>query len=200
MTLVIALGCGIVAGCGSGPARVRTDASITPVADTCQAGAGKDLGVASHPDEGSTHVAACSVTAYQTVPPSSGSHYPVWPVAKAYSQPVLWGFLMHALEHGAIVVGYNCPTGCDDEVAAVQAWMSGLTDPSCGDELARVILAPDPTLDVRWAASAWTWTLRACAFDVATFQQFFTEHYDQGKELICRSGSEIDWSSIGWCS
>jgi Protein of unknown function (DUF3105) len=168
--------------------------------DVCTAGTAADLGAAAHDSEGNQHITVCSTTTYHTVPPSSGPHYPNWPVYKTYAQPVPWGFLVHGLEHGAIVVTYNCPAGCADEVALAQAWIDGLTDPDCGDEPARVVLAPDPTLDVRWAASAWAWTLRACAFDAEMFQVFFTDHRNQGGELICRNPAyEVDWSAMGWC-
>jgi hypothetical protein len=65
------------------------------------------------------------------------------------------------------------------------------------------VLAPDPTLDVRWAASAWDrvsggWTLRAASFDQEAFQAFFTAHYDQGPESIC--GGLTDGSVTGWCN
>ena len=46
----------------------------------------------------------------------------------------------------------------------------------------RVILAPDPTLDVRWAAVAWTWTLRSACFDAAAFAQFTKDHYAKMEE------------------
>jgi hypothetical protein len=168
---------------------------------TCLPGSGTNLGVAMHPDEGATHLVVCSATSYKTVPPSSGPHYPVWPVYKTYAQPVPWGFLVHGLEHGGVEVVYNCPGGCPTEVAAAQAWIDALpmNDPSCGNEKPRVILAPDPTLDVRWAATAWTWTLRACAFDKAAFQQFFTDHYNRASEMICRGSAEADYSATDWC-
>ena len=110
---------------------------------------------------------------------------------------------MHALEHGAIVVVYNCPGGCADELAAAQAWIDALppepaTSPCAGDA-PRVILAPDPTLDVRWAATAWTWTLRACSFDAPMFRSFFDAHYGQGRETVCRSQVDADQSATGWC-
>lgn len=143
----------------------------------------------------------CSPTSYGTVPPSSGPHYPIWPVYKTYAQPVPWGFLVHGLEHGAVEVIYNCPGGCPTEVAAAQAWIDSLpaADPTCPGEKPRVILVPDPTLDVRWAAAAWTWTLRWCAFDAPMFQQFFNDHYNMTYEMICRGSSEVDWSAMNWC-
>ena len=56
-----------------------------------------------------------------TKPPSSGNHYPIWPDYQTYDKPVPWGHLMHAMEHGAVIIVYNCPGGCPDEVAAAQA-------------------------------------------------------------------------------
>jgi len=160
-------------------------------------GAGATLGVASHPTEGALHTVVCTAVSYGTNPPSSGTHYPTWAAYKTYAAPVPWGFLVHSLEHGAVEVVYNCPGGCPDEVAAAQAWISALPlDARCGTP-PRVILAPDPRLDVRWAAAAWTWTLRACTFDTATFQRFFDDHYDTAPESICGQGA--DQTASGWC-
>jgi hypothetical protein len=178
--------------------------NCVPVASTtdprmagCPAVAPAPLGEANHPSEGATHLVLCSTTCYATNPPSSGNHYPVWPVYKTYSAPVPWGFLVHGLEHGAVIVSYNCPCGCADEVAAAQAWIDALPiDSQCG-EPPRVVLAPDPDLDVRWAASAWTWTLRAQSFDPVAFQAFFTAHYNNGPEVIC--DGYTDGSATGWC-
>jgi Protein of unknown function (DUF3105) len=183
------VGTGGNAGMGTGGNRVI---------GTCPVGSGSGFGVASHPSEGANHTVQCDPVSYATMPPSSGTHYPTWPAYKTYAQPVPWGFLVHGLEHGAIAVVYNCPAGCAAEIAAAQAWIDGLPpEAGCGDARPRVILAPDPTLDVRWAATAWTWTLRACSFDQGMFQQFFDAHYNAGLEFVCSSGA--DYSLSGWC-
>ena len=168
----------------------------------CPDVSGAPLGIAVHPLEGGTHITACSPTCYRTMPPSSGNHYPIWPAYKTYASPVPWGFLVHGLEHGAVVVVYNCPCGCPDEVAAAQAWIDALPDDQVCGTRPRMVLAPDPTLDVRWAASAWQdqvggWTLRSATFDQAVFNQFFVDHYGQAPELICGSGA--DGSQSNWC-
>ena len=153
-----------------------------------------------HPSEGGAHTASlCDPVCYGTLPPSSGTHYGAWPVYKTYSAPVPWGFLVHGLEHGAVEVTYNCPGGCPDEVAAAQAWIDALpADQACpGAPAPRVVLAPEPMLDVRWAAAAWQWTLRASAFDPVAFQMFFDAHYDKAPESIC--GGFADLSATGWC-
>jgi hypothetical protein len=87
-----------------------------------------------------------------------------------------------------MVIVYNCPAGCADEVASAQAWIDGLpADPACGSQ--RIVLAPDPTLGVRWAASTWTWTLRSDCFDPAAFMQFYADHYGHGREVVCGGGA-----------
>jgi hypothetical protein len=112
---------------------------------------------------------------------------------------VPWGFLVHCLEHGAIDMVYNCADGCPDEVAQAQALINGLAgDAACGGAAMKIVLAPDPSLDVRWAASAWTWTLRATCFDRQTFASFITDHYEgPDTEAACEDG--LDLSANGWC-
>lgn len=195
---VAALGAG-AGGCDDTPilAGAGGAGGAGGASSACPDVSGAPLGVAEHPSEGANHVVVCSPVCYGTIPPSSGNHYPVWPVYQTYAEPVPWGFLVHGLEHGAVEVIYNCPAGCPDEVAAAQAWIDALPiDANC-QMPPRVILAPDPTQDVRWAATAWTWTLRADAFDPVAFQAFFDAHYDHGPEVIC--GGVIDQSATGWC-
>jgi hypothetical protein len=144
--------------------------------------------VASHPLEGGQHLPLCAPLTYGTNPPSSGNHYPLWAAYRSYDRAIPRGFWVHSLEHGAVVITYNCPGGCPDEVADVQAFVDGLpTD--CGTER-RVILTPDPDLDVRFAASAWGWTLRANCFDRGAFSAFFTDHYNHAPEAICGGGTD----------
>jgi len=143
--------------------------------------------VEGHPIEGFNHVPNCDPTPYQTNPPSSGNHYGVWANYTTYATTFRPGFFVHDLEHGAIVITYNCPGGCPDEVAEVQAFIDSLPA-DCGTPPRRVVLLPYPDLDVRWAASAWGFTLRADCFDRAAFGQFYADHYNHGPEDICSNG------------
>jgi hypothetical protein len=144
-----------------------------------------------HADQGAAHVTCTTPTSYSSIPPSSGSHYPKWPLYQTYTAPLAWGNVVHALEHGAVAIVYNCPAGCADEVARAQAFIDGVTDPVCG-AARRMILMPDPTLDVRFAATAWTWTLRADCFDEAAFGLFVTDHLGNGLEAVCPGGYPAD--------
>lgn len=201
----LALGLALTAGCGRATL-TELDASRPADAHETLPDAAGDAQVIeggqctttieAHPDEGATHISCMDATDYLTSPPSSGNHYTCWAAYQTYTAPIPWGNLVHSLEHGAIVIVYNCPDGCDDDVANIQSFIAGLPlDADCAPTLGkdRIILMPDPTLvGVRFAASAWTWTLRADCFDPVAFRQFFDDHYDHGREVICSDGWQPD--------
>ncbi|MFT3768126.1 MAG: DUF3105 domain-containing protein [Minicystis sp.] len=132
----------------------------------------------------SPHIAACFPVQYSSNPPTSGPHYPVWAAFKTYTTPVPRGFWVHDLEHGAVVISYNCPGGCDAELAQLQAFIDARpADPSCTPPVrSRIVVTPDPKLDVRFAASAWGWALRSGCFDLGLLGPFIDAHYGQGSE------------------
>lgn len=190
LALAAVLASALLLGCAD-------DASTRPDPPVSACGAA----TAQHPDEGADHTLLCAPVAYGTNPPTSGSHYDTWAAYKTYADPVPDGFLVHSLEHGALVIGYRCPEGCADEVAAVQAWIDALPgDARCGGARPKVILAPNPSLDSRWAAAAWNWSWKAPCADTATLTAFFADHYGKTEEAVagvCSDGGDL--SSIGWC-
>jgi Protein of unknown function (DUF3105) len=140
------------------------------------------------------HVDECSAITYPDNPPAGGNHYPVWAAYQTYSFAVPRGFWVHDLEHGAVVYSYNCADGCPDEVADVQGLIDALPiDEGCmADEPRRVVLTPDPLLDVRWGVSSWGHTLRADCVDDERFRQFYLNHFGQGPEAVCGDGSDFN--------
>jgi hypothetical protein len=166
-----------------------------------------------HGIEGHDHVPICTSVRYGTTPPSSGSHYPVWAAFKVYDSAIPEGYWVHDLEHGAVVISYNCaaPRGgdgadsgtCASDVEAAHRMLDALPDDPLCTGLAqgvrhRTLLVPDPKLDVPFAASAWGWTLRAQCFDETTFRAFIDRHYAQGPENFCDQGAEIS-ASVADC-
>jgi len=146
--------------------------------------------------EGQDHVPVCTKVQYGTKPPSSGSHYPVWAAFKTYGSAIPEGYWVHDLEHGGVVISYHCPDGCASDVAAAQKMIDALPDDPLCTGLAegvrhRVVLTPDPKLDVPFAASAWGWTLRARCFDPDAFREFFDRHYGQAPENFCNDGANV---------
>jgi hypothetical protein len=193
----MALACSGVLGCGAAGSDATpgggTDAGEVMTFDATPPMGACNAVVQEHAIEGFTHVDVCSLVTYETKPPSSGNHYAVWAAFQSYPDPIPEGFWVHNLEHGAVVFSYNCPDGCASDVAAAEALIEGLTpdplcDPSVGDPPTRMLMTPDPNLDVRFAASSWGWTLRADCFDPATFGAFVQAHYGNGREVICTNG------------
>jgi len=136
--------------------------------------------VTSYPLSVGVHVTACMPLEYTSNPPSSGEHYPTWADFGVYDFALPRGYWVHNLEHGAVVVTYHCAAGCEADLAKAKAWLAALTpDATCPAGPPRILLVPDPLLDVPWAASAWGFTLRADCFDPDAFSDFFVKHAGQ---------------------
>jgi hypothetical protein len=183
---------------GSGSTGVTTDAGTDAGLLPDLGGGSCSVELADPPDEGAAHTAQCGPVTYGSKPPSSGTHYPVWPVFRVYDKPVPWGYLVHGLEHGAIVIVYNCPDGCPDQVQSAKDLVAA-TPPKPGCSRAPVIMAPDPTLDVPFAASSWGHTLRAKCFDRDRFAEFIQLHANKGRENIPTDCGSLDAEAAGWC-
>lgn len=150
--------------------------------------------IVESPPTSAIHEATCSDITYSTTPPSGGDHYGNWSQFQTYDYPVPVGYLVHNLEHGAVIFWYDCPEGCADEVAEVQAFIdSQPEDPLCEDFSAerRALLVPYPGLGARWAASAWGYALVAECFDSVEFGDFYADHYGRAPESLCNDGQVI---------
>jgi hypothetical protein len=151
--------------------------------------------VEEHAIEGFDHInPPCQPTSYATNPPSSGNHYGYWANFTTYDFPLPAGFWVHDLEHGAVVITYNCPDGCAADMARIKAWVEALpADPGCASFTAKrkVVVTPYPALTVKFAASSWGWTLRSSCFDETAFSAFYMAHYDKGREPYCNDGVDV---------
>lgn len=113
---------------------------------------------------------------YAVDPPAGGAHTPSAASPGFYraGQPVPRdGQLVHATEHGFVVLWYRSDLGAAD-AAAVEA----LSD-RFGREL---IIAPRPSLDGPVAVTAWHRRLLCPVVDSAAIAHFTTEFRDQGPE------------------
>lgn len=59
-------------------------------------------------DLGRDHIQDISQVKYNSNPPTSGAHFPVWLKPGVYKAPVSDGYLIHSLEHGYVEISYNC--------------------------------------------------------------------------------------------
>lgn len=111
---------------------------------------------------------------YNSVPATSGWHYDP-PLA-----PTTWGvhdefvadeIRLHNLEHGGVVVDYNCPDGCDELVQQLGA----IVNTSIAGGL-KVILSPYPDMPTRIALTAWTFIDAFEEFDEDRVKDFIRAH------------------------
>jgi len=59
-------------------------------------------------DLGRDHVSDGTAVEYNSNPPTSGPHYEQWTRAGVYDKPISDGHLVHSLEHGYVIMSYNC--------------------------------------------------------------------------------------------
>jgi hypothetical protein len=146
------------------------------------------------------HVTEGSTVVYETDPPNSGPHYPVWARwDESYGPGVLARpYWVHNLEHGGVVFLWNCPQagGCPEVVADLEALQAALPqDPICATQQpplrTRSLISSDTLLPpgVQVAAAAWGWTYTATCFDAASLRSFYDDHFGHGSESLCGNGS-----------
>lgn len=141
-------------------------------------------------DEGAQHVALDSPLTFQSNPPASGSHYPLWGRWGVHPEVLTRGYYVHNLEHGGVALLYRCDTPCPETIAALQAVMDNAPrDSTCAASIkSRLVLTADPLLDTPVAAAAWTKTYRADCVDGPSLLAFIAANYDHGPESLCAEG------------
>ena len=133
------------------------------------------------------HVSRPTAVTYNHDPPTSGCHYslglgtaPISPgVYRSHVDPEYW---VHNLEHGYIVVLYNCPSGCPADVAALTRWFDGhAPDPALTSEK-KIIVIPWTTMSLHFAVESWDWFLPLESADLSKIETFYANHVDQAPE------------------
>jgi hypothetical protein len=146
--------------------------------------------------EGQQHVDVCTPVAYETNPPSSGDHWPIWAQYRVFDTPVPRQMLVHNLEHGSILMLHDCEEACPDVTAAFeQAAVELGPDPLCvaspaNAERSRIVFAPDPELDEPIGLAAWRATYTATCIDPPSLLDFLEKHYATGPEQVCSQGKD----------
>lgn len=136
-------------------------------------------GVQSFPSEGADHVQAGTQIDYARRPPLSGTHYPSALEVGFYEQPRPLGNVVHALEHGAVVIYYQ-PSALTDEIrTSLQKWVRNHTDP-----WGSVIAMPYPweNPEAPFTLTAWRHVLRMEEYDVEVVRAFVAEYVGRGPE------------------
>lgn len=139
------------------------------------------------PNEGAAHVPVGEQVVYLSNPPASGSHWSaagVAPVAGGVYETTLdeeqW---VHNLEHGYVVVLFDCADDCDE------AFLAELTDlfldapQSSVFGTTKLVIAPYDGLPHLLTAIAWDRQLHLEQFDQDVLLDFYETYLDQGPEL-----------------
>lgn len=100
-------------------------------------------------DQGREHVATGTKVDYNSNPPTSGPHYADWVRSGIYTEPKDDRNLVHSLEHGYVIMSYNCggkisnkewfigkvsAHGLDEEVFEATREASGTSSATLGGE------------------------------------------------------------------
>lgn len=113
---------------------------------------------------------------YPDRPPTSGEHDPCWAEWGVHTEEVPDENWVHNLEHGGVVFLWNCPEGCEEEVAAIGTLVGSLGE-------GRALASPYGLMESRFAVVAWEWRLLTECHDEASFRAFFDEHVAQAPEV-----------------
>jgi hypothetical protein len=170
----------LLAGCGgNAPPTMKMLTPCTPDDAACACSPAVDRPAF----EGATHVPEPTMVTYQANPPASGPHWPMWQEPWDYYPAGLprerW---VHNLEHGGVVLLYNCPDGCDADVQSLIALRLG-RHPDQYNEI-RILIVPDSEMPHRFAAVAWLYRWQADAVDTDAINCFIDARYDRAPESI----------------
>jgi hypothetical protein len=157
---------------------------------TFQTYSGPTLGTAGTDEGTPSHIDPSTQWPYKSYPPTNGPHYSV-----SGSSPVNWGTVdtlvegqfVHNLEHGGIVVLYNCPSGsdCTSLKNSLTNYVQKLAplEPTYGE--AKIIMTPySHGMQKKVALVAWKYIEFLDAYDQNAITQFYENHVDQGPEAV----------------
>ena len=135
------------------------------------------------------HIAPPAQVQYDHDPPTSGCHYNIQgqaPVAPGvYDKEIPAEYWVHNLEHGYVVVLYNCPSGCDSDLQKLVAWHKGLPpDPAANGAIpyAKVLVLPWHTMPKKFAAVSWDYYSGWDTLDISQVQAFYDNHVGHAPE------------------
>ncbi|HEU5314893.1 MAG TPA: DUF3105 domain-containing protein [Chloroflexota bacterium] len=138
--------------------------------------------VQSLPVQGQTHIQeGQSHPPYNSVPPTSGWHYGNQVAPPGVSRaPIADEIQVHNLEHGEIMVQYDCPQGCDEMISKLETIVRGYPK--------KVVLAPYPGLvektQHKLALTAWGKLVYLDAADEPYIRRFIAQNKDKAPEFF----------------
>ncbi len=112
-------------------------------------------------------------------PPTSGSHYEVSAAPGFYDEPISDGYLVHSLEHGYVILSYNCDAldqaACDALAEEVRATVDRF------DEY-KIIGVPRPGMPNALTLTSWGRIEKMDAFDASVVHAFIRANRGKAPE------------------
>ena len=159
-------------------------------------------------DLGRKHVPTGSLASPSADLATSGDHFEDWTKAGVYETPQNDGNLIHSMEHGYVIISYNCTKkftiynlqftinayAHEGEDEVTEGTGSASLSGDCHklvDQLKEVyekkgkrklIIVPRPQMDTKITLSAWNWIDKLNSFDEARIESFIDTHRNQGPE------------------
>lgn len=127
--------------------------------------------------EGSTHVPVGTQIVYNTDPPTSGNHYPDVQDGGYFEVPIAAPYLVHSMEHGAVIIYYNPATvtaSQKDSLRAIAATYPGM--------FGQVICVPRDDAAYPIILTAWTHRYRLPTYDQSRIDAFIALYRGNGPE------------------
>jgi hypothetical protein len=140
-----------------------------------QGRAGLQARVIAHPDSGRGHGTLGVSIVYATDPPTSGVHWPNWTNPGFYARPEPREKLVHALEHGNVVIYYDQPSA--EALNLIRSWQRRFTGQWDG-----LVVVPRQGLGQTIELTAWGKLLRLETWDAALAAAFIDAYRGRGPE------------------
>jgi len=132
------------------------------------------------PNQGQEHIeVGVSHPAYNSDPPTSGPHYKQPAKAGFYDEAVEDEYLVHSMEHGYVIIWYNCEKLSDADCAGLKAQIRQVMQ---DEGTAKLIAAPRTGMASLIALTAWTRLDRLDLFDDKRIKAFVEAFRGQGPE------------------
>ncbi len=140
----------------------------------------------SIPNEGAEHVSVDTQVTYESNPPASGPHWSMPGLAPTtaglYEVTVEEEQWVHNLEHGYIVILYDCGGPCGKGLLNDLQGFFNEAPPSPNFGNTKLVIAPYDGLPHLHTAVAWDVQLHLDAFDRTALLEFYDSHLDRGPQ------------------
>ena len=136
-----------------------------------------------HTTPGQDHLVGNQTASYTVLPPYGEEHSPIPLNCGVYSSTPLFEMVVHAMEHGAVVLWYSPSALSADDIAALTEIAAEYYNDN-----KYIIQAPYGGLGAPLMLVAWGVRLPMTEVDEDLIDQFFDEFYDEAPEPIAAGG------------